>query len=188
MSRRRADERDRRSATSGRIRRRSRARAGQSRDRGRRLRLDGRPVGLRQEHLPAHVLGQERPTRGGILLDGEPLPAEPGPDRGVVFQRYSVFPHLTVLGNVLLGLEFAQQARCRRACSAPARRAGDRKKRSHARERRPRPRIATNIRRAVRRHAAAAGDRAGAGARPRVLLLDEPFGALDPGTRARCTR
>ena len=46
------------------------------------------------------LLGQETPTRGGITLDGAPLPTEPGPDRGVVFQRYSVFPHLTVLGNV----------------------------------------------------------------------------------------
>src|SRR5208337_4932801 len=42
-----------------------------------------------------------------ILLDGAPLPREPGPDRGVVFQRYSVFPHLTVVENVILGLEFA---------------------------------------------------------------------------------
>ena len=48
------------------------------------------------------LLGSERPTRGRILLDGKPLPEEPGPDRGIVFQRYSVFPHLTVLGNVLL--------------------------------------------------------------------------------------
>ena len=55
------------------------------------------------------MLGQEQPTRGAVLLDGEPLPAEPGPDRGVVFQRYSVFPHLTVLGNVLVGYEFAQR-------------------------------------------------------------------------------
>ncbi len=54
------------------------------------------------------LLGQERPTRGAILLDGQPLPPEPGPDRGVVFQRYSVFPHLTVLGNVLLGKELTE--------------------------------------------------------------------------------
>src|SRR4051794_11202444 len=53
------------------------------------------------------LLGQERPTRGRIFIDGQPPPAEPGPDRGVVFQRYSVFPHLTVLRNVLLGFEFA---------------------------------------------------------------------------------
>ena len=51
------------------------------------------------------LLGELAPTRGQILFDGRPLPAEPGRDRGVVFQRYSVFPHLTVLGNVLLGLE-----------------------------------------------------------------------------------
>jgi NitT/TauT family transport system ATP-binding protein len=51
------------------------------------------------------LLGEEEPTRGSILLDGEPLSAEPGPDRGIVFQRYSVFPHLTALGNVMLGLE-----------------------------------------------------------------------------------
>ncbi|MEL6965248.1 MAG: ATP-binding cassette domain-containing protein, partial [Pseudomonadota bacterium] len=52
------------------------------------------------------LLGQEMPTRGQVLVDGDPLPAEPSPDRGIVFQRYSVFPHLTVLNNVLLGLEF----------------------------------------------------------------------------------
>ena len=38
------------------------------------------------------LLGQEVPTRGEILLDGQPLPREPGPDRGVVYQRYSVRP------------------------------------------------------------------------------------------------
>ncbi|HEX2796945.1 MAG TPA: ATP-binding cassette domain-containing protein, partial [Immundisolibacter sp.] len=50
------------------------------------------------------LLGELKPTRGQILLHGKPLAAEPGRERGVVFQRYSVYPHLTVLGNVLLGL------------------------------------------------------------------------------------
>ena len=54
------------------------------------------------------LLGQETPSRGQLLIDGKPLPPEPGPDRGVVFQRYSVFPHLTVLGNVMLGMELQQ--------------------------------------------------------------------------------
>ena len=57
------------------------------------------------------LLGVETPTRGGITVDGTPLPPEPGRNRGIVFQRYSVFPHLTVLGNVTLGLEFAQSPR-----------------------------------------------------------------------------
>ena len=52
------------------------------------------------------LLGQEQPTRGQILVDDAPLPPEPSPERGIVFQRYSVFPHLSVLENVILGLEF----------------------------------------------------------------------------------
>jgi NitT/TauT family transport system ATP-binding protein len=51
------------------------------------------------------LLGIETPSRGEFLIDGVPLPSEPGPDRGIVFQRYSLFPHLTVLDNLLLGLE-----------------------------------------------------------------------------------
>jgi len=51
------------------------------------------------------LLGLEHPTRGELLIDGKPVPREPGPDRGIVFQRYSLFPHLTVQQNLLLGLE-----------------------------------------------------------------------------------
>ena len=61
------------------------------------------PSGAGKSTFLRLILGQERPARGTILLDGTPLPPEPGPDRGVVFQRYSVFPHLTVLQNVMLG-------------------------------------------------------------------------------------
>ena len=54
------------------------------------------------------LLGQEAPSRGVITLDGKPLRAEPDSSRGVVFQRYSVFPHLSVLDNVAIGLELPQ--------------------------------------------------------------------------------
>ena len=54
------------------------------------------------------LLGIESPSRGTFLIDGEPLPSEPGPDRGIVFQRYSLFPHLTVLKNLMLGLELRE--------------------------------------------------------------------------------
>ncbi len=54
------------------------------------------------------LLSQERPEQGRITLDGAPLPAEPGPDRGVVFQRFTVLPHLTVLANTMLGPAFAE--------------------------------------------------------------------------------
>ena len=65
------------------------------------------PSGAGKSTFLRLILGQEAPSKGAILLDGEPMRAECGPDRGVVFQRYSVFPHLTVIGNVLFGLECA---------------------------------------------------------------------------------
>ncbi len=130
------------------------------------------PSGVGKSTLLRLILGQEAPTQGRILLDGEPLRAEPGPDRGVVFQRYSVFPHMTVLKNVMFGLE----------CSG--RRASAR---AEAEE---------MLRRVGLGHSLAAYPSALSGGmqqrlaiaqalitRPRILLLDEPFGALDPGVR-----
>ncbi len=68
------------------------------------------------------LLGQESPTRGHILLDGQPLCAEPDPSRGVVFQRYSVFPHLSVLDNVVIGMELPHSRLLGRLFGAFARR------------------------------------------------------------------
>jgi len=47
------------------------------------------------------LLGTLQPSKGEILLDGKPIAAEPDSERGVVFQQYSVFPHMTVLENVM---------------------------------------------------------------------------------------
>ena len=55
------------------------------------------------------LLGQETSSQGKLLLEGNTFPREPDRNRGVVFQRYSVFPHLTVRQNVLLGLELEQR-------------------------------------------------------------------------------
>lgn len=54
------------------------------------------------------LLGTEKPSRGQLLLDGDPIRDEPDADRGIVFQRYSVFPHLNVIENVMLGVEFGE--------------------------------------------------------------------------------
>ena len=53
------------------------------------------------------LLGSEGPTKGQVLLEGQPLTQEPDQDRGIVFQKYSVFPHLTVLQNVMIADEFS---------------------------------------------------------------------------------
>src|SRR5450432_3737437 len=71
------------------------------------------------------LLGVETPSRGEFLIDGRALPSEPGPDRGIVFQRYSLFPHLTVIGNLLLGLELQGSPVLSRLFGARRRRALD---------------------------------------------------------------
>ncbi len=129
------------------------------------------------------LLGEEQPTQGEILMDGKPLPAEPGPDRGVVFQRYSVLPHLTVLGNVMLGPElktgsvFARAFGARRALiRREAETLLDAVGLSHALNRYP-----AELSGGMQQRLAIAQALI---MKPRILLLDEPFGALDPGIRA----
>src|ERR1700678_4226417 len=72
------------------------------------------------------LLGVETPSRGEFLIDGRPLSSEPGPDRGIVFQRYSLFPHLTVIKNLLLGLELTSSPLLGRLFGARRRRALER--------------------------------------------------------------
>jgi NitT/TauT family transport system ATP-binding protein len=129
------------------------------------------------------LLGEEQPSQGAILMDGKPLPAEPGPDRGVVFQRYSVLPHLTVLGNVMLGPElktggiFARAFGARRALiRREAETLLDAVGLSHALNRYP-----AELSGGMQQRLAIAQALI---MKPRILLLDEPFGALDPGIRA----
>jgi NitT/TauT family transport system ATP-binding protein len=129
------------------------------------------------------LLGDESPTRGRILLDGEPLPAEPGPDRGIVFQRYSVFPHLTVLKNVLLGLELRAAPLSGRLFGGPRRAALQR-----AREMLEAVGLDGSVDKYPEELSGGMQQRLALAQslvmHPRILLLDEPFGALDPGIRS----
>jgi len=142
------------------------------------------PSGAGKSTFLRLILGQERPSQGAVLLDGQPFPAEPGPDRGIVFQRYSVFPHLTVLGNVLLGYELAASPFTARLFGT-ARKAAVEKSRALIEAVGLGPhcdKYPSALSGGMQQRLAIAQALA---KQPRVLLLDEPFGALDPGTRAQ---
>jgi len=128
------------------------------------------------------LLGQERPTSGEIAIDGRPLPPEPTPERGIVFQRYSVFPHLTVRDNLVIATEFegapflarkfgARRRAAREAADAMLEKIGL----AHAAGRYP-----AQLSGGMQQRLAIAQALVKS---PPILLLDEPFGALDPGIR-----
>jgi NitT/TauT family transport system ATP-binding protein len=130
------------------------------------------PSGCGKSTLLRLVAGLDRPTTGRIMLDGKPISA-PGPDRGMVFQSYTLFPWLTVADNIGFGLREKGVPAGERAAVVrmwvarvglegfahhyPHQLSGGMKQR-------------TAIARAL------AND-------PAILLLDEPFGALDNQTR-----
>lgn len=129
------------------------------------------------------ILGTEQSSTGSLLLNGKPMPNEPGPDRGIVFQQYSVFPHMTVLDNVvaargfqkasLTGLLFGRQKRqARDDATAILEQVGL----GHALKRYPHELSGGMKQRLAIAQAVIC--------KPKILLLDEPFGALDPGIRA----
>jgi len=133
------------------------------------------PSGCGKTTMMGLVAGFAKPVRGSVLLDGEPV-SGPGPERGVIFQEYGVFPWLTVQQNIAFGLTLAAN----RAAEAERRDICERYMRlmGLADFAAAYPKTLSG---GMRQRLAIARAYA---VKPQFLLMDEPFGALDAQTRS----
>jgi NitT/TauT family transport system ATP-binding protein len=132
------------------------------------------PSGCGKTTMMNMVAGFVTPTHGRVLLDGTPITG-PGPDRGVIFQEYGVFPWLTVRDNIAFGLKLAAnraEAAHRNAICARYMKLMGLTDFADAW-----PKMLSG---GMRQRLALARAYA---VRPQFLLMDEPFGALDAQTR-----
>ena len=133
------------------------------------------PSGCGKTTMMNIVAGFVQPNSGSVLLDGKPITG-PGPERGVIFQEYGVFPWLSVQDNIAFGLTLAANrtgaAQRRQICERYMRLMGL-SDFAHA--------YPKTLSGGMRQRLAIARAYA---VSPQFLLMDEPFGALDAQTRS----
>ena len=123
------------------------------------------------------VAGLNRATEGGVILNGKEV-VEPGPERAVVFQHHSLLPWLSAYENIELGVKQVFKGRKSKAEMREwIEHNLDLVHMTHARDKRP-DEISGGMKQRV-------GIARALAMQPEVLLMDEPFGALDALTRAR---
>ena len=131
------------------------------------------PSGCGKSTLLRLILGEEQPSAGRISLNGKLL-GPPSVQRGIVFQRYSLFPHLSVADNVSLGLRLGNRVSAKEA-------------RAEAMQYLERMRLAEHASKYPHQLSGGMQQRVAIAQslimKPEILLMDEPFGALDPDTR-----
>jgi NitT/TauT family transport system ATP-binding protein len=133
------------------------------------------PSGCGKTTMMSMLAGFQKPTAGSVLFDGRPVEG-PGPERGVIFQEYGVFPWLTVKENIAFGLKL-------KANHVAV------KERDHICEHYLALMGLTDFANSYPKHLSGGMRQRLAIARayavkPQFLLMDEPFGALDAQTRA----
>ncbi len=136
------------------------------------------PSGCGKSTMLRLVLGQERVTTGTLFVEGEPVDL-PGPDRGIVYQKYSLFPHLTILENIMLGKQLPLPL-----WKSLTRKKAAREEAMHYLES---VQLAAHANKHPHQLSGGMQQRVAIAQalimKPKILLMDEPFGALDPGTR-----
>ena len=131
------------------------------------------PSGCGKSTLLRIVAGLDRATTGRVLLDGEAV-TQPGPDRGMVFQSYTLFPWLTVVENIAFGLreKGIPEAQRRQTALEWCQRVGLAGFEGHYPKQ-----LSGGMQQRTAIARVLAND-------PKIMLLDEPFGALDNQTRS----
>lgn len=135
------------------------------------------PSGCGKSTLLRIILGQERQSSGRVLIEDTPITG-PGRDRGIVYQKYALFPHLSVLNNILIGPKLGlpdyrqNKGRYREEAISLL-------DEMHLREQ-DFDKFPSALSGGMRQRVAIAQAII---MKPKILLMDEPFGALDPGTR-----
>ncbi len=144
------------------------------------------PSGCGKSTLLRMVLGSEQPSSGSVLINGKPV-GGPGRERGIVFQRYSLFPHLTVRDNIVFGLDLEEFSIPGRLLRYPHYRRRKREYRERAQMYLDRMQLGEagdkfphELSGGMRQRVAIAQ---AAIMKPDFLMMDEPFGALDDSTR-----
>jgi NitT/TauT family transport system ATP-binding protein len=136
------------------------------------------PSGCGKSTMLRLILGQELPDTGQLFLDGEPI-GLPDHRRGVVYQKYSLFPNKTVLENVMLGPQYLGLSGDRNASNATIK--------EQAMYYLQRVRMDKSAHKYPHELSGGMQQRAAIAqtliVHPEILLMDEPFGALDPDTR-----
>ncbi|MFC1855196.1 ABC transporter ATP-binding protein [Thermodesulfobacteriota bacterium] len=136
------------------------------------------PSGCGKSTFLRLVLGQEQATDGHFFLDKKRI-GFPNTERGIVYQKYSLYPHLTVLKNVILSqslrMGFFERRRKKKDIIDEAMHyLGEVHLAEHA------GKYPHELSGGMRQRVAIVQALI---AKPKILLMDEPFGALDPGTR-----